>query len=65
VPELLQGEASPARMAAEAETLLSDPAVRAEQVRGLADVRRTLGTPGAPLRVAEEIAAFLPPPSPT
>jgi lipid-A-disaccharide synthase len=65
VPELLQGEASPARMAAEAETLLSDPAARAEQVRGLAEVRRTLGTPGAPLRVAEEVAAFLPPPSPT
>ena len=61
VPELLQLEASPERMAAEAERLLSDPVIRAEQVRGLVEVRRTLGGPGAPLRVAEEVAAFLPP----
>jgi lipid-A-disaccharide synthase len=60
VPELLQGEASPARMAAEAERLLSDPAAREAQLRGLVEVRRTLGEPGAPRRVAEEVAAFLP-----
>jgi len=60
VPELLQGEASPARMADEAERLLSDPAARDAQVRGLVEVRRTLGEPGAPRRVAEEVAAFLP-----
>jgi lipid-A-disaccharide synthase len=60
VPELLQGEASPARMAAEAERLLSDPAAREAQLRGLVEVRRTLGEPGAPRRVAEEVASFLP-----
>jgi lipid-A-disaccharide synthase len=65
VPELLQGQASPDRMADEVERLLSDPSARSAQVEALAEVRRTLGEPGAPRRVAEEVAAFLAdPPAP-
>ena len=59
IPELLQRQATPVRMAAEIEHLLEDGAARAEQVRGLAEVRAALGSPGAPLRVAEELAAYL------
>ncbi|HEX7487892.1 MAG TPA: lipid-A-disaccharide synthase [Anaeromyxobacteraceae bacterium] len=59
VPELLQRQASPARMAAEIEHLLEDSAARAEQLRGLAEVRAALGSPGAPRRVAQELAAYL------
>ncbi len=60
VPELLQREASPERMAAEIERLLSDPGARRAQLDGIAEVRRSLGEPGAPRRVAEEIAGALP-----
>jgi lipid-A-disaccharide synthase len=56
VPELLQREASPERMAAEIERLLGDRAAREEQVRGLREVRDSLGEPGAARRVAEEVA---------
>jgi len=61
VPELLQTDASPERMAAEIEKLLSDPAARREQLAGLEEVRRSLGEPGAALRVAEEVAGALTP----
>jgi len=60
VPELLQQAASPERMAAEIERLLSDPGARRAQLDGLAEVRRSLGEPGAARRVAEEIAGALP-----
>ncbi len=56
VPELLQGEASPERMAAEIERLLGDRDAREEQLRGLREVRSSLGEPGAARRVAEEVA---------
>ncbi len=56
VPELLQGAASPERMAAEIERLLGDRAAREEQLRGLREVRDSLGEPGAARRVAEEVA---------
>ena len=56
VPELLQREASPERMAAEIERLLGDRAAREEQLRGLREVRDSLGEPGAARRVAEEVA---------
>jgi lipid-A-disaccharide synthase len=61
VPELLQRQASPERMAAEIERLLEDGPARAEQLRGLEEVRASLGTPGAPRRVAEELARRLDP----
>jgi lipid-A-disaccharide synthase len=56
VPELLQRDASPERMAAEIERLLGDRAAREEQLRGLRAVRDSLGEPGAARRVAEEVA---------
>ena len=56
VPELLQCEASPERMAAEIERLLGDRAAREEQLVALREVRASLGEPGAPRRVAEEVA---------
>ncbi len=59
VPELLQREASPGRMADEVEKLLSDPAARDAQRVGLSEVRTSLGGPGAARRVAEEIERML------
>ncbi len=61
VPELLQTDANPERMAAEIERLLSDPAARRAQLAGLEEVRRSLGEPGAARRVAEEVAGALTP----
>ncbi|ABS26790.1 lipid-A-disaccharide synthase [Anaeromyxobacter sp. Fw109-5] len=59
VPELLQGEASPARMAAEIEKLLGDRVARDTQLAALREVRDSLGEPGAPRRVAEEVAGVM------
>lgn len=56
VPELLQRDASPERMAAEIERLLGDRAARDAQLEGLRAVRASLGEPGAARRVAEEVA---------
>jgi lipid-A-disaccharide synthase len=61
VPELLQRQASPERMAAELLPLLDDGQARAAQLRGLEEVRASLGEPGAPRRVAEELARSLEP----
>jgi len=61
VPELLQTDASPERMAAEIERLLSDPEARRAQLKGLEEVRQSLGEPGAARRVAEEVAGALTP----
>ncbi len=56
VPELLQRDASPERMAAEIERLLGDRGARDAQLQGLREVRDSLGQPGAARRVAEEVA---------
>lgn len=57
VPELLQADATPGNVAAEAERFLSDPALReatrARLARGAAD----LGPPGAGVRAAEALLA--------
>ena len=59
VPELLQREASAERMAGEVERLLEDPAARRTQLDALAEVRASLGSPGAARRVAEEILGVM------
>jgi lipid-A-disaccharide synthase len=59
VPELIQGEASAANIAREAEAILSDPA-RERQLRAdLAAVHRALGEGGAAERTAELVLALL------
>jgi lipid-A-disaccharide synthase len=51
-PELLQRDASAARIAALAWELLTEPAARARQVEGLGEVATMLGPPGAAARAA-------------
>ncbi len=55
VPELLQGEATPDRIAEEVQGLLLDPPRRESLKKELAQVRSRLGTPGASQRAAEII----------
>jgi lipid-A-disaccharide synthase len=52
VPELLQGRATPANIAAAARAILDDPARHAAIVEDLRDVRRRLGRGGAAGRAA-------------
>jgi lipid-A-disaccharide synthase len=59
VPELLQGEAEPGRIAAEAARLLTDPETRARQRAGLAELRPLLGEGGASARAARQVAELL------
>ncbi len=63
VPELIQDEFTPQRLAAEAEKLLCASAESkmhlAEMSRGLEEVRYRLGPPGAVERAADEIAGLL------
>jgi len=59
VPELLQGEAEPERIGAEALRLLGDSRARARMRAGLAELRPRLGEGGASARAAREVAAVL------
>jgi lipid-A-disaccharide synthase len=59
VPELVQKDFTPERVANEAIRLLDSPEACAEMRRGLAEVREKLGPPGAIDRAAEIIAAML------
>jgi lipid-A-disaccharide synthase len=59
VPELLQGNANPERIAAEAEGILLEERVRNEMRTGLAELRAKLGEGGASGRAAREVAAVL------
>jgi len=52
VPELIQGDFRPARVAAEASVLVGDTPQRAQMLSGLAEVRERLGGPGASARAA-------------
>jgi len=53
VPELVQSEVNPARLAAESKVLLDDPELRRATARKLAKLRARLGAPGAAERVAD------------
>lgn len=59
IPELLQGNASPERIAAEAEQILTDDHERERIRKGLGELRGRLGEGGASRRAAQEVAAFL------
>ncbi|MCB2191077.1 MAG: lipid-A-disaccharide synthase [Deltaproteobacteria bacterium] len=53
MPELIQGEATPEKVAAEGISLLADDGRREQVIQGLKEVRAKLGGPGASRRVAE------------
>jgi lipid-A-disaccharide synthase len=59
VPELVQNDFTPERVARETLQLLQDPNARASQREGLQEVRKRLGPPGAVERAAEHIARLL------
>jgi lipid-A-disaccharide synthase len=59
VPELVQKDFTPARLASEVIRLLDSPDAWAEMRRGLAEVREKLGPPGAVERAADLIAGML------
>jgi len=59
VPELVQDEFTPDRVAQETLQLLQEPNAREAQRRGLEEVRKRLGPPGAVERAADEIARLL------
>jgi lipid-A-disaccharide synthase len=60
VPELIQPDATPARLAAVAEEILGSPARQTQMRAALAEVRARLGTRGAAERAAREVLALLP-----
>jgi len=55
VPEVIQRELTPERVAAEVRALLDDPGRRQRMRAGLAEVKRRLGKPGASARAAETV----------
>jgi lipid-A-disaccharide synthase len=59
VPELLQQDCTPQRIAAEVLNLLDSPAARDEMLAGLAEVRGKLGPGGAISRAADIIVGML------
>lgn len=59
VPELVQGEATGARIAAEAKRILDTPIVREEIIVALSEVRRQLGGGGAAARAATMVLRML------
>ncbi|OJH35873.1 lipid-A-disaccharide synthase [Cystobacter ferrugineus] len=60
VPELLQGDMTPERIAGEIRRLWVPGAPRDEMLRGLEEVRTRLGESGAAMRAAESVLELLP-----
>jgi lipid-A-disaccharide synthase len=63
VPELLQGDMKPERIAAEVRRVWVPGPPREEMLQGLEEVRGRLGGPGAAERAAEAVLELLPPPA--
>ncbi|HYH96833.1 lipid-A-disaccharide synthase [Hyalangium sp.] len=63
VPELLQGDMTPERIAAEIRRVWGPGPPREEMLRGLEEVRGRLGGPGAAERAAEVVLELLPSPA--
>lgn len=61
VPELLQGDLTPERIASEVRRVWEPGPPREEMLRGLEEVRGRLGGPGAAERAAEAVLELLPP----
>ena len=61
VPELLQGDMTPERIAGEIRRLWVPGAPREEMLQGLEEVRTRLGAHGAAARAAEAVLELLPP----
>jgi lipid-A-disaccharide synthase len=59
VPELIQSEVTPGRLAAAARSLFKDARAREAMQAGFREVRARLGAPGAPARAAREILGVL------
>jgi lipid-A-disaccharide synthase len=59
VPELIQNDASPARLVEESRTLLDDREIRSRITAKLAKLRERLGLPGAAERVADLAFAMI------
>ncbi|HEY6084728.1 MAG TPA: lipid-A-disaccharide synthase [Nitrospira sp.] len=57
VPEIIQHEATPARLSEEVLRLLNNPKLYREMTDGLRAVRKQLGEPGASLRAAKVVLA--------
>jgi lipid-A-disaccharide synthase len=63
VPEYVQFDARPERIARRALTILENPSLRGAMVSRLQAIREKLGTPGASERAARAVLAALPAPS--
>ena len=63
VPELLQDDLTPERVAEEVQRVWGPGPAREEMLRGLAEVRGVLGEHGAAARAAAAVAELLPPPA--
>ncbi|MBF5046322.1 lipid-A-disaccharide synthase [Aggregicoccus sp. 17bor-14] len=61
VPELLQGDMTPERIAGEVRQVWMPGAPREQMLQGLAEVRGTLGSVGAAHRAADAVLELLPP----
>jgi lipid-A-disaccharide synthase len=61
VPELLQGDMTPERIAAEVRRVWTPGPARDEVIQGLVEVRGKLGEVGAASRAAESVLELLPP----